>query len=1772
MSKDSLRDRLQSLEAYLQADSGDAEASLAKLAGLTDPESIRRRLLLLLKLKRRHEAAELAGRWDPSHEWLEAGVRAAVLDDNAVLAAKLMDAASSLADTSQSLPLRCATSYADAALIRHWDSRHDQRPVVSTYAVEPSNREWLERGLAHLERSTTGVRERASSAKPLERDALTVLVLVMALLGRGRDTDHLIAVVIKSVPVHVELGRYAVDGRIPPSLALADALERDHASDFVAMLFVNMIRSHLGSNKQRTFTAMAALRGHAKTSNDKEILFAALLDAALSGDESLRADLEDLRVGLLDESLPSHQTLIADMELRLGKPEAAASRLDALSEKDDPRWSVVRAQCDFAMNRVDEGLVLFQKVALAYLSDEWLQECANRLYRKGKISAAVTCLERVREYYPWLTQARRNLAVMLWDAERLEESRSELEYLSGLLSTDVALHLQLARTYMRLHLPAKCIEVLTPLCRGEAPDIQAVLMLASALRGVGCATDAFALLQQHRTTMWDRREFVFMYMDVASASGHEEAFGEALVKLQELSKKGELDPRTFRMASLDELVDLGRKNHERHDKLRDAIVHGRLPWTVSAETTRRPLLIEWMIRTQPMKWLSEDVTSRADYSIYATNGFALNAGASDRKDLLAISASESGVAVCVDYSALVTIHFLGLIPTLFKTYKEVYLPSAYRASVLGDSLRLQPHQLSHKKGYETIRSSIDSGAMSVTATANPDGIPLVDEYADAASGSEPHRLAWIVECVSRQNLLNAQQQEALRKLATRSEAEGSEAVQRGAPLLINLQTLMSLYREGLFEPLLTSFRLYISDADHRELVQDVRQFEFQQQALEALGILWTSVSSGGTVKFVPPQVLETSEDDEVEDHGLALAAIQLAQARGLPLLADDRALQSVVTNGRGSAKGTAFGTVDFLRVAWKTERLTLDQYASSVLKLMQWRYRFVVPRAEVLLSVAKRYEGLAPGSDLVDVARYMHDCMADPGLFGGLEPSTPPISMAVKTYMALHGEIGHFLAMLWLDSDVSDERAMALTEWTARAMFPSTPVALREDFHSRMAAQMRESPVLHALLRLSTHPPSERVPKCLEALRARLGISRRRFERMVGELAQFDHGDLNAPLRSQMALNCLRQAFGSGPDTVPWHVATLLADSGLFSFDEATDFPAHEYIALIEQIVANQTFQPSHLIFMEVHAATDDAPAEILEIVELLSVRHVAFSSFFAPLFVRILHQMPLDVSSLGVADAYLKAVQTGEAKNIAVASASLDVALRDDWAWQVATLRAACDREFTEKINRQLRRLVNYDPTVGDRLNTVHAAFRENQAALETTSASNQTTQDVVERIRDIAPYVGHLPWRADLGVGAVLTERPEDEIAKQRVWSAVESEVLSRGPAWWVHAWLVAVAHPDYVPSGSWNTLWSRIAALVLNRDQSVDPLDLAAARYHQLFKVFAYRIESGLPTAHSDFVFWWASRLASDVAQCLESDKLDRDGVRDFLATASAQAEQVWQVAAAPFADTSIRAAFVAHRSYWPSVIQASLPLWKENREKVHLTSEGMEALVKVIRETAVRLGSPNEATDSSLSSLIIRDLSTLHLEWGEVANDEITSSLLAEYPKYQAELGDPSTVANKVKDPIDGERDQFIVFWRWSDLVRSGRISFEDALATVNDQTWLERVEPGLSMDSLDMVMSGLLHAPWVGDNSVRVKIAHWCARQVHVHAANEQRRKVYEIGTALTSLKGSTSSAITRLVSDDVGNRFAGERRELRSTMGRLMDRAPAWLQGRLRRVWVSLDE
>ena len=264
--------------------------------------------------------------------------------------------------------------------------------------------------------------------------------------------------------------------------------------------------------------------------------------------------------------------------------------------------------------------------------------------------------------------------------------------------------------------------------------------------------------------------------------------------------------------------------------------------------------------------------------------------------------------------------------------------------------------------------------------------------------------------------------------------------------------------------------------------------------------LWESVGSDSRFQMVPykEKGQDRSEPDGEElPEDASLFAVKLAKERKLPLLADDRCCQMAVLNKPGARLFTAFATDKLLPALADRGLLPLTEVADRLLSLMKWRYRFILPSATILKTIADRFAGKPPGKDLRDVAAYVHDCMRDPGLFTGPEPTTPPLPVAFRLHQDWALTISRFLIDIWTDDQTwTADNASALTRWATTEFLPSSPRGMGM-VGIRLASFMSDTVLTQALIHSVQIQDVARANRALLTIAEGLGVTSDEYERLV---------------------------------------------------------------------------------------------------------------------------------------------------------------------------------------------------------------------------------------------------------------------------------------------------------------------------------------------------------------------------------------------------------------------------------------------------------------------------------------------------------------------------------------------------------------------------------------------------------------------------------------------------------------------------------------------------
>jgi hypothetical protein len=269
----------------------------------------------------------------------------------------------------------------------------------------------------------------------------------------------------------------------------------------------------------------------------------------------------------------------------------------------------------------------------------------------------------------------------------------------------------------------------------------------------------------------------------------------------------------------------------------------------------------------------------------------------------------------------------------------------------------------------------------------------------------------------------------------------------------------------------------------------------------------------------------------------------LAMKLGRPLLADDRFCQQGALNQSKNQLDAAFGSDALLAALVADGQLSTSQHVEHVLKLIRWRYKFVIPSASLLREMAFRYRDGLPGADLREVAVYVQDCMRDAGLYGGAEQVEPPISMAMKLFKAWCDAVAEFITTLWWDMRFTEEQAARLTRWATRYLLPAWPRSMGAGSTRRMAHVRRYTVLGAVLVGLFSTDDLRKAHRVLNRVRRSSGISDDELA-SAAELMLAAVSDQPLAIRRAAFLRVLEIVQGSRL-RIPWRLVPAAQQAGV---------------------------------------------------------------------------------------------------------------------------------------------------------------------------------------------------------------------------------------------------------------------------------------------------------------------------------------------------------------------------------------------------------------------------------------------------------------------------------------------------------------------------------------------------------------------------------------------------------------------------------------------------
>ena len=1080
----------------------DPDAALCFLSSNDDPYATRIRIAMYLRKQELDQAiAQIEGR-PPHIRWCDLAITAYVAAGRRVTALELLEWVKKQKD-GEKYP-QCVVRLAEASLAR---ALRDIEPGKSILPQDISDAERLliEEVINDLDPLLGPIMQEGSVDSELATTAMKIAWQAHHLLGNRDAVGTITRIMSTQNPVPIDVARSVMSGYMTPPPDLPKRLRGDHPTDLDANILATVVEVHMGHHTD-AFEEAKKLLPLADTNEKKEELFKLFQEIWQELDDDTAIDCERVARPLIDHNIQLQVMFDVMRALRTGNGDAALKALDRNKKKDDAFWLQLRGNALMQKGNLGEAVDMFQIAGRKTGSPMLLHKTADLAFQAEKKAVAVECYEQLIKAEPNNLIARGNLASLyFFHLQDVEKAAKQFQELHEAEPDNPAHSVNLAYCFTQLYRPKDSLRLYEEACKVQSPDIRAVLGRAELHLSIGDPDAACASLQKVKERFWDSPDFLLVYMNISYSAGEDELANDAFCKLNELRAEGMVDEKAFRLVHKDEAIDMFKDSfkatEERNKNIHSEILKGRLPWVWAAQLSSEAIYWAWRLRTQQINWIGDDPIYRAGFTIYSTNGFHAGALDGGRSALLGLKCPSSGTTVVADISALITLHRLGLLQKAADYFGEIIIPQSYLVTVLEDGRKMVIHQRSRQKTAEEISRNVTAGAIKLIANEEVSRklLPVVDEYQDLSI--HRYHLIDIISPIYQAGLIDEASFKRIRKIFTKASGIDKEhpPLVQLQKLYIDLSTLEAITSFGLLVKVINFYNVHIDDRARVDLRQRIEAISSQDETRIWHFDLWDQICANKRFRFAQsyvPQEIENKKADK-KDY-LSFLSTFVAIDESLPLLADDRFCQALVMNKNDGLSNAAFGSDAVILALTSSNWLDLSDAAEAMHSLIKWRYRFVIPSAEILKLYAIEYRKNPPGLTLREVAEYVHDCMRDTGLFGGPENTDSHESMAMRLYMSWVNVLSEWLVLIWSGDELSDETAKHLTEWAVRELLPSLPRVMHGSVKSRMAS-LTERLLLSRML-LNTCADDQCISNALKAVQKALGMTDKDYLRIITEI------------------------------------------------------------------------------------------------------------------------------------------------------------------------------------------------------------------------------------------------------------------------------------------------------------------------------------------------------------------------------------------------------------------------------------------------------------------------------------------------------------------------------------------------------------------------------------------------------------------------------------------------------------------------------------------------
>lgn len=560
-----------------------------------------------------------------------------------------------------------------------------------------------------------------------------------------------------------------------------------------------------------------------------------------------------------------------------------------------------------------------------------------------------------------------------------------------------------------------------------------------------------------------------------------------------------------------------------------------------------------------------------------------------------------------------------------------------------------------------------------------------------------------------------------------------------------------------------------------------------------------------------------------------------------------------------------------------------------------------------------------------------------------------------------------------------------------------------------------------------------------------------------------------------------------------------------------------------------------------------------------------------------------IDVGSLeitpktrGVLTEFAERVLSSDPNEWRPAAIALTDAFADDVMVALQATRQSLESEpaIQESLNKYVPRVIS--PGVSS-LNTINLSVKdpekEHPLLTEIIVRASSGASSLREACERYYSQLGYLPLAPAYSMAEVVGRwlaTHADADAWTEVWGWAN---VSGGPIPRYHACVVFVLHPELVPRGKLSDLWQEILAVVADSGSKIEEnLDREPwALRRGLARHYAYLLEANLPDNDGAGIACFAWWLAERVARLFPDDPKSAQFYRkNWFMPAEERTMHIWLAASSRIGRSYLRYVTTTVTAPWATALlammggkldqlsPADLPAKSKSQFHDSFVSCLIGALPFVVEATA----GPTYAQECPLGQTAIK--------WA-VHQPEDQRTALEQLVATSRTLGSAEGLCEALRK-MEGRSlpDQFAVA-----LALKAKAYTDPSIATavwavLADPDWRQRVLGIVDDRVLGLLVEDffLLQASagekWFSD------LPHFLAELCE---KCEDRDRCWELFLYVihSSMASDTVSAIRRLLNSDRKALMAEFAREYRTRIEAAWTQYPAWVQGRLRAIFTSLQ-